>query len=51
MSEYQRVLNVIGGMKRRGRGSPAQITAYINSLDPGTLTDAELDKLIDTFGL
>lgn len=51
LNEYQRVLNVIGGMKRRGRGSPAQITAYINSLKPGTLTDAELDKLIDTFGL
>lgn len=48
---YQHVLDVIGGMYRRGKASKEAITAYINSLEEGTLTDEELDAIIDKYGL
>ena len=48
---YKRAVNVIAGMKRRGKGSSEAITAYINSLPKGALTTSELDALIDTYVL
>lgn len=48
---YQHALNVIGGMYRRGTASKEAITAYINSLGEGALTEEELDAIIDKFGL
>ena len=48
---YQHVLDVIGGMYRRGKASKEAITAYINSLGEGALTEEELDAIIDKYGL
>ncbi len=50
-SAYKKAIDVIGGMKRRGKGSSEAITAYINSLPKGALTTSELDALIDTYVL
>lgn len=45
---YLNALNVIAGMKRRGKGNPEAVMEYVNGLE-GKITGEELDKLIDSY--
>ena len=45
------VRNTIAGMLRRGKATTQNITNYINSLQPGEISDDLLDELIDQYSL